>query len=173
MTPLIVAIGSGVVWFVLFIVGHIVWAHALSDRRYGKIILRCWIMTASGSVATVGFLHNRYWPDQLLSLAFAECETLLLMACAFICYVPFVFVISSSLSLDTLILLEEAAGRMQRSELNKRFASAKAAERRLEIMCKNGLLTVKDGYYQLTNRAKLVAMFFSRMKRFWKLWPGG
>jgi hypothetical protein len=172
MTPMIVAVGSGIAWFIFFIVAHISWAHALSDRHYGRIIQRCWMLAAIGSIITVGFLHNKYWPHQLLSCAFAECVTLLLLACAFITYVPFVFVISTSLSVDTLIVLERAAGQLERAKLYGRFASTAAAQRRLEVMRTNGLVSPNTNY-QLTNKARRIAHFFSWMKQFWKLEPGG
>jgi len=173
MSPFTFALISGSGWAAIFVFTHLALARAAGVPRHGRIIIRCFALSIAGFLTTLAALHGKLWQGSSLAWLLAAGSGILLMACAFVLYVPLVFVISSSLSVDTLILLERAGGRLPRVALYRRFAAAEAARRRLEIMRKSGLLTLEGGRYRLTPKAAALAQFFAEMKRLWNLQPGG
>ncbi len=173
MTPLAVAVLSGAAWFAAFLLAHIASAHIAGASRHGRAIVRTFALSVLGCSATVAALHQSWWQGEGWAWLLAEGSGVLFMLCAFVLYVPFVYVIASSLSVNTLLVLERAGGRLPRAELYRRFVAESAVRRRLDIMRRNGLLAAEDGRYRLTPKAAMLARSFAAVKRFWKLWPGG
>lgn len=173
MSPLAVSAATAIGCFVAFIASHLGWAHASGSRRYGTIIGRCFVgcVVAAIGVSTIAQVY--FVPSVLRAWVSVPAIAVFLMACAFVLYMPFVFVVSSSLSIDSVLLLQKNGGFMQRAALYDRFASRDAALRRFEIMRANGMVTGEDGRYRLTAKAARMARFFVCVKRLWKLWPGG
>ncbi len=173
VAPLVWATGAAAAWFLLFVVGHLTWNHLIEHPRHGQIIVRFFSMSAFACAATVISPHWFASDSSFQTWILAAAISVFLMCCAFVLYMPFVFVVSSSLSIDTIIMLEAAGGSAPVSLLKSRFASADAVRRRFELMRENGMLYASGDRYALTPKSRRVAAFFAAMKRFWKLWPGG
>lgn len=97
----------------------------------------------------------------------------LVMACLFVLYMPFYYTVAASLSVQTLILLLNAGGRLDTSTLKSRFAAVGLVEGRLRTMRMNGYLLSDGERFCLTPRGRLIARRFEAIKRLWKLGPGG
>src|ERR1700741_2688687 len=89
-------------------------------------------------------------------------------------YLPFYYSIVASLSLQTIILLnEQANATLPIIGLRQRFSSRHFVAQRLETMTRNGFLVeTKDGYC-LTTKGRRVATTFLFFKRLWRLGAGG
>lgn len=174
MSMLSISVISSFIWFAFFIVAHIGWIHLFPRGRLGRTIVRCFAISAMACMATVAISHGTMSAagSPLPGLA-AEAIALFLMCCAFVLYMPFVFTITTSLSIETLLLLDRSGGRMSSADLCRRFVSQDAARQRLETMRENQLVILENTRYKLTRKGVLVAEFFACMKRLWKLWPGG
>jgi hypothetical protein len=173
VSPLSVSAATAVLCFAAFIVTHLSWAHASGSRRYGTIIIRCFIGCLVAAIVLSTVAQGHLVPSAAREWLLVPAMAVFLLACAFILYMPFVFVISSSLSIDTLLLMQRNGGAMSRAALYDRFASTEAAGRRFEIMRGNGMVSAQDGHYRLTAKAARTAHFFAGVKHLWKLWPGG
>lgn len=174
MSALVAACVNGAAWFTAFALGHLIWAHASRDQRYGRLLFRSFAGALVGCVVSVLLLRGLLWQGPPLAFVVAAGGAVFLMLCAFVLYIPFIFVVSSSLSIDTLLMLQRAGGELPRAALYEHLTSPDAVRRRLEIMRGNGLVApTSGGSYVLTRKAGPPARFFTAVKRFWKLWPGG
>jgi len=173
LSPLAIAAASGMAWFAIFVATHIVWTQITREPRYSRIIVRCFALSLMGSVATIALAHGVLWYGPSASWLVAEGASIFLMCCAFVLYMPFVFVIATSLSVDTMLILHRAGRSISRAELYASFVSIEPVRHRLDVMCGNGLLALHDGRYGLTRKGVRLARFFTAMKRMWNLWPGG
>lgn len=175
MSALAAAMTASACWFAIFIPGHLFWARVAGDRRYSRVMVRSFAISIVGCVTSLILSHGFFWQGTDLAWGVALGGAVFLMACAFVLYTPFVFVVSSSLSVDTMLMLANATGgALPRHELYEHFASAGAIDRRLQLACGTGMVeAVGQGRYRLTAKACQVALFFSMIKRLWKLWPGG
>jgi len=92
----------------------------------------------------------------------------------FILYTPFFYVITSSLSIQTLILIYNTQNKtFNLNMLTHHFANELLIQKRLNIMVKNFYLQEKNGLYFLTTKGKYIAVFFNYIKKIWKLGDGG
>jgi len=65
----------------------------------------------------------------------------LVMACLFVLLMPFLFVVFTSLSIQSCVLAYREGGRIPLADLRARFASVETVERRLKTMVQGGCLT--------------------------------
>jgi hypothetical protein len=99
---------------------------------------------------------------------------LLVMGCLFVLYMPFFFTIATSLSVQTMILVERSpGGRAEVQELRERFASRQLVAGRLQSMVANGYLVREGDCYRVTTKGRLVARLFGVLKHAWRLGAGG
>ncbi len=173
MMPLSSTISIAAFWIVAFVTGQLSWTQLSKRPRYSQILTVSFLASVISFVLTMILADYFFWHLRLLALAAALVAGLLVMACCFILYTPFIFVISSSLSVDTIIMLSRHGGTMRMDALYDQFVSTEAVNHRLRMMQGNGLLTYAAGRYFLTTKARRLALFFTRMKYLWKLWPGG
>src|SRR5437870_397049 len=113
---------SGASWFFLFLFIHVFWFHMVHVERCAKAILNTFACCFAGHLVTIGLLSGERSLDLVLLRAFYGA---LVMGCLFIVYMPFYYTIATSLSVQTLICLEEAPGKsLTVALLREQFASA-------------------------------------------------
>jgi predicted transcriptional regulator len=91
----------------------------------------------------------------------------------FALYIPALYTVLTSLSVQTMMLLRRRGGALSEAELYDRFASRKIMEQRLATLLSSGYV-VGDGLsYRLTPRGRAIAKLFRPIKILWNLGPGG
>lgn len=99
---------------------------------------------------------------------------LIVMVSFFVLYMPFYYTISSSISVQTLILLSEKDSQTcSVDELKNTFASPKIVSYKLKSMENSDIIQSNGKAYKITLKGKLIAKSFRLIKRLWKLGPGG
>jgi hypothetical protein len=92
----------------------------------------------------------------------------------YVIYMPFYYVILTSLSVRTLVMLHDQEDcKLPRALIRMPFISEEFVIDRLDIMTKNGFLKKSDSAYAITRKGELVAHIFMFLKAFWRLGPGG
>jgi predicted transcriptional regulator len=87
---------------------------------------------------------------------------------------PFYYVVLTSLSVKTLVMLHyQVDGQIPSTHLRMPFVSEAFVTDRLDTMVANGFLTKADGAYAVTSKGEKIARTFIFLKLFWKLGPGG
>jgi predicted transcriptional regulator len=94
-------------------------------------------------------------------------------ACLFALYVPALYTVLTSLSVQTMMLLRRRESAMPEAELYDRFASREIMEQRLATLLDSGYVAPKGPSYQLTPRGRAIAKFFRSVKILWNLGSGG
>ena len=167
---------SGSAWFTLFLLGHVLAFHFLRIRDRFKLIARTFATCVLGHLASVGVLHAcaDWLGDAYRGPAVSFCAGLMAMLCLFVLYMPFYFTIATSLSVQSLILIERSPGRAMPVEvLAEQFASRPLLEQRLETMARNGYLVQHGDGFRPTAKGRLAGRCFQALKRLWRLGAGG
>lgn len=160
---------SAAVWFFLFVVVHVLgWRSGRSNVSW---LIRSYVITLFAAllaavVLTSGSASVR---SGILTLSIV----LLTSGCLFILYVPAVYVMLTSLTVQTLVLLRENSGELPVRILYDRFAGCPIVADRLATLTANHYLREQAGVFRLTQRGRHVARFFRLIKGAWKLAPGG
>jgi hypothetical protein len=163
---------SGAIWFFIFLAIHVLWFHLVTVERCAKLILNVFGACFAAHVGTILMLDSGILPPGQILLRL--CYGALIMGCSFVLYMPFYYTIATSLSVQTLIVLESAHTKATSvSDLRERFASAEIVGGRLNVMVANGYLTRQDGMYRVAPKGRMVAKVFGYLKEVWKLGPGG
>lgn len=163
---------SGAGWFTVFLAIHIFWFHLVHVQDCFKWIAKTLPVFVLAHVATVTILNWGALTGEIIVLRVIY--GVLVMACMFILYMPFYYTIVASLSIQTLIYLEEAPRKeLTMAELHQRFASRDIVAGRLEIMVSNGYLELGPSGYRVTPKARVMSKIFAFLKGIWKLGPGG
>ncbi|OAI39519.1 hypothetical protein AYO40_05655 [Planctomycetaceae bacterium SCGC AG-212-D15] len=172
---MMVGIFSGCAWFLTFLVCHLALFHWRPLRNRFKAIARIFMTAALGHGLTALVLTPRgpgLHREPVVWVAFIS--GWLVMACLFVLYMPFFFSIGTSLSIQTMILVERSAnGRAAVEDLREAFASKQLVAGRLETMVANGYLVCEADRYRVTAKGRLVAAVFGCLKRAWRLGAGG
>ena len=96
------------------------------------------------------------------------------MAGAFVLYMPFYYTITTSLSVQTVIAVEQAPrGRLAVDELASPSTYERIVQGRLDSMVVAGNLTRDGDRYRATPKGRRVTRFFAALKSLWRLGPGG
>ena len=117
------ALGAG--WFLTFLVIHILLFHYTYVQDCFKVILKLFIGCIIGYLSTILALGpvGRYADQIIIQVVYG----LLLMGCLFILYMPFYYTIVASLSIQTLIFIQESGGNaLSIEQLRQRFASTES-----------------------------------------------
>jgi hypothetical protein len=94
--------------------------------------------------------------------------------CLYVLYMPFYFIIMTSLSVETLVMLaQQADGTLPAAQLRARFASEAFAADRFETMVRSGLLEKTPDGYAVTNNGTRAVFPFLLVKAVWRLGTGG
>jgi hypothetical protein len=174
----VLLIGSlaGAVWFPLFVAAHVLTFATRPVRNRSATILLLFGTAYLGALLTAGLAPSDIVPGVAPSShrLLAVLAAALVMACGFVLYMPFYYTIVTSLSVQTIIAIDEAPG--HRLPLDA-LASPKVYDRivrgRLDSMVQAGNL-VRDGErYRATTKGRRTAGIFAMLKSLWKLGPGG
>ena len=164
-------LAAGLLWFLLFFIGH------LLTLRLTPEITRAQLNNALFFVGLVGLSLTLCLATimQLLALtllalvAAIVCGTLLYCG-LFALYMPFYYVVMTSLSVRTAIFLSrQTEGALTKQRLFNVFASSRLVDGRLRTMELNGFLRVTPKGYTLTVKGRLTAWFMEKFNRLWKL----
>jgi hypothetical protein len=172
---MLVGVVSALGWFGLFLAMQLAGFRWFDVRHRSKLIAQLLVGAVAGHLATVGWIwitwgtvHNFSPPSS------AACGVLLLL-CLFILYMPFFYTLTTSLSVETLSMLEAAPRhRLPLEQVKDRFTSEAFVVDRLETMRANGYFVGSNSTgYTLTNRGKRVADAFTKVKIALALGTGG
>ena len=167
---------AGGVWFPLFVAAHVGTFATRSVRNRSGTILLLFGAAFLGALVSAALvpvdvvLGSAPTSHRVQALLAAG----LVMACGFVLYMPFYYTIVTSLSVQTVITIDEAPG--HRLPLDA-LASPKVYDRivrgRLDSMVQAGNL-VRDGErFCATAKGRRTAGAFAMLKSIWKLGPGG
>lgn len=174
---MLVSIIVSAAWFSLFVVLHVLWFHVSPPADRFKLIARIFLVALAGLLLSLFIVHSAPWAggwEPFWRFCVYVLVALTTMACLFVLYMPFYFVIATSLSVQTLNLMSQSPGGVMKVDrLREVFASRDIIAGRLRTMVSNGYLVEDKGAYVLTPKGILVARVFGSVKRLWRLGPGG
>jgi hypothetical protein len=169
VTPALAGLLSAVAWFSVFVVAHIAgWRAGWENARW---LVISYVACLIGSLVTVTVIlaASRFPAIDPLALA----VTLLTGTCLFVMYVPAVYTVLTSLSVQTLIMLHSGGGTLSEAALYGRFAGRPMLEDRIATLAASGYLVVEENRFRLSSRGRSIAAVFAFIKAFWKLGAGG
>lgn len=167
----------GVACFVLFAILHLGLPHLGAAANRGVLSLKaapiCMVVIAALVVANVS-VDAEFAPVGLgravVAIIWGELAFLGLL----VLYMPFIYTLTHSLSVETLLLLDQCEnGRLPEVRLSEIFAAPDFLYERLNSMVESSYLIVSGSRYRLTPRARALAAGFRWLKSSWRLGPGG
>jgi hypothetical protein len=168
--PAVTAVLAAAAWFAAFVLAHVLgWRAGRSQAgwlllTYAASLVGMLVTVASVTLASHGLL------PAILAAALAT----LISACLFVVYVPAVYTVLTSLSVQTMLMLRRHGGAMAERELYDRFAGRAIVRDRLATLVASGYLVPEGGTrFRLTPRGRSLARAFAFVKALWKLGPGG
>jgi len=171
-------IGSllGGLWFLLFVAAHIGTFATRPIKNRSAAILLLFGLAILGAVLSATFVPADVIPGVVPTShrAMSPLAALLVMACCFVLYMPFYYTIATSLSVQTVIAIDDAPGhQMALAALAAPEVYEKIIAGRLVSMVQASNL-VSDGYrYRATPKGQRTARIFGTLKEVWRLGPGG
>jgi hypothetical protein len=170
-SPALVALAAAAAWFLVFFFAHIGGVRAgFKNARWLLIsYAACFLGTLVTAIAVTAWHHD------MQAVILAAMMAALTSACLFALYVPALYTVLTSLSVQTMMLLRRRGGALPEAELYDRFASRKIMEQRLATLLASGYVALEGTsyHYQLTPRGRAIAKFFRPVKILWNLGPGG
>lgn len=170
-SPTLVGVFVGVGWFLVFLSAQVAAFHVLDIRERFRAIVALLTATMVGAVLTTTTLAHI---DRLGGSVLPALSGVVTMACLWVLYMPFYYVIATSLSVRTLLMLasvEEAT--LPIEQLEARFASAAMLQERLATMTTYRNVAAHGAVFTATSKGKATAAVFGVLKRLWELGPGG
>jgi hypothetical protein len=168
-SPAVVATLASISWF-----GVLLLLEAFTNRLCGGGVV--WLLRNFAACAASLFVTLLLLvPDRvgvlgmLLAFAFGG----LAFACLFVLYVPFLYTVRTSLSVQSIVFLLDHDGRVPKARLTAYFTSEDIVAARIATLVKSGYLASQVGGFRLTRRGRLVASVFARIKAWWALGAGG
>src|SRR5262245_15549419 len=168
-SPALVALTAATTWFVVFVFVHIGGVRARFENARWLLISYAACFLGTLVTAIVGTA----WSHGIQTIVLAATMAALTSACLFALYVPALYTVLTSLSVQTMMLLRHRGGALSEAELYDRFASRKIMEERLATLLANGYVAPDGLSYRLTPRGRAIAKFFRSIKILWNLGPGG
>ena len=167
--PAVIAVLAAAAWFAAFVMAHVLGWRA--GRGQAGWLLLTYAASLVGMVATVGSitLASHGLPPAILAAAL----TILISACLFVVYVPAVYTVLTSVSVQTMLMLRRRGGSMPERELYDRFAGRVILQDRVATLVASGYLVPEGTRFRLTPRGRSLARAFAFVKALWKLGPGG
>ena len=167
--PALVALAAAMAWFLVFFFAHIGGVRAGFENA--RWLLISYTACFLGAVVTPIVLTA--WHHGMQTIILAATMAALISACLFALYVPALYTVLTSLSVQTMLLLRCRGGALPEAELYDRFASRKVMKERLATLLANGYVAPDGLSYRLTPRGRAIAKFFRSIKILWNLGPGG
>jgi hypothetical protein len=165
----------GVFAFTMFFCVQVIFIRWLSPNQWLVWNKRCVVAALVILSASTGLMQNLMGPTWLttggwlLGALWAD----LTLLCLYVLYMPFYFVIMTSLSVETLIMLQRSGGALRVAQLQDRFASEAFAADRFATMSRNGLLRLTTNGHAVTEKGRQTTRPFLVLKSLWRLGPGG
>ena len=168
-SPALIGLAAAAAWFLVFFFAHVGGLRAGFENA--RWLLMSYAACFLGTVVTAILLTA--WHHGMQAVILAALMATLTSACLFALYVPALYTVLTSLSVQTMMLLRRRGGALPEAELYDRFASRKIMEQRLATLLASGYVAPKGPSYQLTPRGRAIAKFFRSIKILWNLGPGG
>jgi hypothetical protein len=167
-SPALVASAAAAAWFLVFLSLHIGGLRAGFENARWLLIsyAACFLGTLVTAILTA-------WHHGVQAVVLAAMMAALTSTCLFALYVPALYTVLTSLSVQTMMLLRRRGGALPEAELYDRFASRKIMEQRLATLLGSGYIATDGPSYRLTPRGRAIAKFFRRINILWNLGPGG
>jgi len=167
-SPALVASAAAAAWFLVFLFVHIGGLRAGFENARWLLIsyAACFLGTLVTAILTA-------WHHGVQAVVLAAMMAALTSTCLFALYVPALYTVLTSLSVQTMMLLRRRGGALPEAELYDRFASRKIMEQRLATLLGSGYIATDGPSYRLTPHGRAIAKFFRRIKILWNLGPGG
>ena len=168
-SPTLIALAAATAWFLVFFFVHVGGLRAGFENA--RWLLISYAACFLGAVVTATLLTA--WHHGMQAVILATMMAILTSACLFALYVPALYTVLTSLSVQTMMLLRRRGGALSEAELYNRFASCKIMEQRLATLLGSGYVAPEGPFYRLTPRGRMIAKFFRLVKILWNLGPGG
>jgi hypothetical protein len=168
-SPALIGVAAAVAWFLVFFLAHVGGLRAGFENA--RWLLISYAACFLGALATAILLTA--WHHGVQAVILAAMMAALTSVCLFALYVPALYTVLTSLSVQTMMLLRCRGGALPEAELYDRFASRKIMEQRLATLFASGYVAPEGPSYQLTPRGRAIAKFFRPVKILWNLGPGG
>ena len=173
ISPLLISTISSQLSLLLFIVSLLFFARYTIDCNYNKVTIKCFFVSILFScLINIIFLFFYGYSD-IFILTFSIAISIFLLCCSFIVFMPFLFVLRTSLSVETMSILYKSNSKVTLLDLYNKFTSIHAIQDRLTAMEQNKFISRSNECYFLTKKGLFFAIWFSRLKKCWKIWPGG
>ena len=168
-SPALVALAAAAAWFLVFFFIHVGGVRAGFENARWLLIsyAACFLGTLVTAIVLTAWHHG------MQTIVLAATMAALTSACLFALYVPALYTVLTSLSVQTMMLLRRRGGALSEAELYNRFASCKIMEQRLATLFGSGYVAHVGPSYRLTPRGRAIAKFFRPIKILWNLGPGG
>ena len=169
MTPAFIALATAAACFFVFFVVHIGGLRAGFENARWLLVsyAACFLGTLVLAIALTAWHHG------LHAIFLAATMAALTSACLFALYVPALYTVLTSLSVQTMMLLRRRGGMLPEAELYERFASRKIMAQRMGTLLASGYVAAEGPCYRLTPRGRAIAKLFRPIKILWNLGPGG
>jgi len=175
-SPTLAGLLSGSVWFVAFLVAHLLVFHRGGVGRRFSLILRLLGTAIVGHVVTTWLtvaVGGAPDPGGGVSWLMLASGTLTVLS-AWILYMPFYYVVDTSVSVRILIALRHAPGQtLPLSTLEAMFASVGILQGRLETMVTYGHVSRGGDRFSIARKGRVIARCYRFIKTAWRLGPGG
>jgi len=168
-SPALIGLAAAAAWFLVFFFAHVGGLRAGFENA--RWLLISYAACFLGTLVTAVVLTTSHHGMQTIVLAATMAA--LTSACLFALYVPALYTVLTSLSVQTMMLLRRRGGALSEVELYDRFASRKIMEQRLETLLASGYVALDGPSYRLTARGRAIAKLFRPIKILWNLGPGG
>jgi len=168
-SPALIGVAAAAAWFIVFFFAHIGGLRAGFENARWLLIsyAACFLATLVTAILLTAWHHG------MQAVILAVTTAALTSACLFALYVPALYTVLTSLSVQTMMLLRLRGGALPEAELYDRFASRKIMEQRLATLLASGYVAPDGPSYQLTPRGRAIAKVFRPVKILWNLGPGG
>jgi hypothetical protein len=165
----LIGLAAAAAWFLVFFFVHVGGVRAGFENA--RWLLISYAACFLGTLVTTIVLTT--WHHGTQTIVLAAVMAALTSACLFALYVPALYTVLTSLSVQTMMLLRRRESALPEAELYDRFASREIMEQRLATLLASGYVAPKGPSYQLTPRGRAIAKFFRPVKILWNLGPGG
>jgi hypothetical protein len=168
-SPALIGLAAAAAWFLAFFFAHIGGLRAGFENA--RWLLMSYAICFLGTLLTTIVLTA--WYQGMHTIILAATMAALTSGCLFALYVPALYTVLTSLSVQTMMLLRCRGGALPEAELYDRFASRQMMEQRLATLLASGYVVPEGASYRLTARGRAIAKFFRSIKILWNLGPGG
>jgi hypothetical protein len=168
---------SAILWFALFVIVQMIFFSFYPNVGRAKVILYLLVFILFGELMSISVAFfclpdsNDLIRGGIIMAVIWGCLTVF---CLFVLYMPFYYAVAKSLSVESMILINNRQqGLYSVEQLKKIFVSKSLVSGRLETMVLNGWLSRCGDGYVLTGKGRFIAICFRFMKKLWNLGAGG